>query len=89
MEVQEWRIFDQLEPFSDRRAVLLTGHHMALLANINRDPKKGQPYQPWQMLPGFLEKPKPSPEQLVAQISQIFGRVVTEPDVLVPHERIE
>lgn len=56
-QLVEWFHFYQLEPFGEERADLRNGIACALLANVNRDPKKGKPYAPVDFMP-FAEKPK-------------------------------
>lgn len=46
-EFVDWMAFAESEPLPEARADLRNAQHMALLANVNRDPaKRPQPYQP-------------------------------------------
>jgi hypothetical protein len=52
VELVEWRAFAALEPFGDAQQDVRMGRLMALLANINRDPRRRPtPYQPEEFLP--------------------------------------
>lgn len=42
IEFVEWVAFMEIEPLPEQRADLRNAQAMALLANVNRDPKKGK-----------------------------------------------
>ncbi len=54
-EFQEWMIFDQIEPFGDRRADLLCGILGSLLANLHGRGKDDPAFTPDQFMPIFDE----------------------------------
>lgn len=65
-EFFEWMLYEQIQPFGERRADLRTGQICATIANVNRG-EKTEPYKvsdfmlPWDPQP---ELPKQSPEAL-------------------------
>lgn len=68
-ELTEWMTFYAKEPFGDRRSDIQSAQICALLANINRNPKKrSQPYRIGEYML-FQEKEEPkkqSPEEVIA-----------------------
>ena len=53
-QISEWMAYDSLDPFGEERADLRFGMLMALLANINRDPKaRKEPYTAEEFMPRF------------------------------------
>lgn len=40
-----WYAYEQLEPFGERRADYRAASIVTMLANVNRDPKKGRPFK--------------------------------------------
>lgn len=72
-EYREWLEFYEVEPFGDERADLRSGIVAALIANVNRDPKKHpQPFKPNEFMP-FYQEPPPTPEQLAHKIRAALG----------------
>jgi len=62
-ELSEWMAYDAAEGLPDRRQEILLANLLAMTANINRDPKKGEPasaldFLPW-MRPEDDEEPGP------------------------------
>lgn len=65
-EFNEFRLFDGLEPFGERRLDLLMGILASVLANVNRSEKQA-PYSPEQFMPKWdaePEEPQTAEQQL-------------------------
>ena len=45
-EFAEWMAFYQIDPWGEQRADMRSAQLVSMLANINRDPKKGRVYRP-------------------------------------------
>ena len=48
-----WVTYSEVEPFGEERADLRAGIIASIIANVNRDPKKGKAYQPTDFMPKF------------------------------------
>jgi hypothetical protein len=48
-----WRAYAQIEPFGEERADLRSGIVASVIANVNRDPKKGKAFNPQDFMPKF------------------------------------
>ena len=59
-EFAEWLAFYRLEPFGEERADLRMAVLAALIANVNRNPKKRRVFTPEDFMPKF-EPPSDSP----------------------------
>lgn len=53
-----WQEYGQAEPFGEDRADLRSGIVASVIANVNRDPKKGRPYRPDDFMPKYGEATK-------------------------------
>lgn len=63
-QLAEWYEYYSLEPFGDERADLRNGILCALIANVNRDPKRGKPSKPTDFMPFYKPAPpKPMGEK--------------------------
>lgn len=52
-EFGEWMAFFQLQPYGEWRQDFRTANLMALIANVNRDPKKSKEFTPQDFMPDF------------------------------------
>lgn len=82
----DWMAFASIEPFDEGRADLRSASICAMLANINRNPKKRpQPFVPNDFLLIYDEedlkqkRPKQSLEQMKA-IGRIYAEAFNEPE---------
>lgn len=50
-----WQEYAYLEPFGEGRADLRSGIVASVIANVNRDPKKGRAFKPEDFMPKFGE----------------------------------
>jgi hypothetical protein len=48
-----WRAYAQIEPFGEERSDLRAGIVASVIANVNRDPKKGKAFNPQDFMPKF------------------------------------
>lgn len=76
-ELTEWVAYDGIEPFGQHRADLHAALIACVLANIHRDPKKGEPYkiQDFVLLPPEPKAPQ-TPDSLLAMaelITKAYG----------------
>lgn len=55
-DLMEWVAYSELEPFGEERADWRSGMVASVVANVNRDPKRGRPFQPKDFMPQFDEK---------------------------------
>lgn len=87
-EFAEWMAFYRIQPFGERRADFRFGSLQALMANVNRDPKKSKEFTPDMFTPDFekaLDEQEaqdaiPAHEQVWNKIRSVFGsRVKTPP----------
>lgn len=59
-EFLEWQALYSVEPFGELRGDLRMAQQMALLANVNRDPKqRGHPYEARDFLPDWWREAPP------------------------------
>jgi hypothetical protein len=54
----EWAAFAEIEPFGEERADWRAGMVASVIANVNRDPKKGKPFGPRDFMPDFSSSKK-------------------------------
>lgn len=54
-QLQGWVAYAEAEPFGEERADLRAGIVASVIANVNRDPKKGRAYGPSDFMPKFGE----------------------------------
>lgn len=52
-QLKLWMEYAELEPFGEERADLRAGIVASMIANVNRDPRKGKPFQPSDFMPKF------------------------------------
>lgn len=78
-QLNEWMVYDSIEPFGEYRAELRHGQAMAMMANLNRDSdKRPEPFTARDFM-NFLDPVGESPEreytdeELDAYAAQIFG----------------
>lgn len=72
-QLTEWMAFSKLEPFGEERADLRMGILAALIANVNRDPKKQPaPYEPDDFMPNFDGSSREKPQQTAKEIYSMF-----------------
>ena len=72
-QLSEWMAFGQLEPFGEERADLRMGILAALIANVNRDPKKTpQPFTPQDFMPNFDDSLREKPKQTAKELYAMF-----------------
>lgn len=50
-----WLAYSQIEPFGEERGDLRAGIVASVIANVNRDPKKGKAFQAKDFMPRFGE----------------------------------
>ena len=62
-----WVAYAELEPFGEERADLRSGIVASVIANVNRDPKKGKAYSPSDFIPKFGAEKKVAPTTDVAK----------------------
>mgnify|MGYP000940748974 FL=1 len=78
-ELSEWMAYYNIEPFGEERADLRSGIVASTIANVNRDPKKGQPFKPTDFMPLSEmaeedEEPEAQePEVIAAKFDAIMG----------------
>lgn len=65
----EWMAYAGLEPFGQEW--LQTGTVAATIVNMNRDPKKSDPVEATDFIPGF-RKPDPEPVDVEAKLDAYF-----------------
>jgi hypothetical protein len=65
-EFAEWTAFFQLQPYGEWRADYRMACLMALIANVNRDPKSSRAYEPQEFMPQFDAAENASDQDLVA-----------------------
>lgn len=59
-ELRKWAHYARVEPFGEARADFRNAQQMALLANINRDPKqRSESYTAADFMPDFDREPEP------------------------------
>jgi hypothetical protein len=72
----EWLAYAAIEPFGEFREELRHGQQMAMMVNLQRDPKqKPEPYVPSDFM-NFIDKPKPkqqTPEDVAAGLRAMMG----------------
>ena len=62
-ELSEWQAEYSISPFGEERADLRAGIIASVIANVNRDPKKGKAFKPSDFMPLVEEeKAEQSPE---------------------------
>lgn len=54
-QFREWMYYAEVEPFGEERGDLQAGIVASVIANVNRDPKKGKPFSPGDFMPRFLD----------------------------------
>lgn len=81
-EFAEWLAYERLEPFGPERDDLRAALVAAVIANVNRDPKKRRkPYEVSDFMPKFDRGPEPerkSDGELLARVEMlnaVFGGV--------------
>lgn len=52
-ELTEWQAFERIEPFGGLHDELMAGQIAAVTANVHRDPKKSQAFEPADFGPGL------------------------------------
>jgi hypothetical protein len=64
-----------IDPWGPERADLNHAITAAMIANVNRDPRKGQPISPADLMPKYGQQPEgmPDPEKMKAQLLAAFG----------------
>ena len=64
-----------MEPWGPERADLNAGIIAAMIANVNRDPRKGKPISPADLMPkyGQTEDEMPEPKRMKEQLLSVFG----------------
>jgi hypothetical protein len=73
-ELAEWKAYDMIEPFGEGRLNLSLGNFAALTANINRDPKRGEPFALEDFVPFHQKAPLPPPRQPTRTQRSLFDR---------------
>lgn len=74
-EFVEWQAFYSQEPWGDARQDILTAMQMALLANVNRNPKKRRKaFSLADFLPDWWDE-KASPRRLEAKLRGIAAKM--------------
>lgn len=69
----EWAAFAELEPFGEERADWRAGMVASVIANVNRDPKKGRPFQPRDFMPDFSSQRKAVAERKPLMENKAWG----------------
>ncbi len=74
-EFSEWMAYYSLEPFGEERADLRIAILDSLIANANRDPKKGKALKPADFMPAFdqPEQEMQDQMQIVELLNVTFG----------------
>jgi hypothetical protein len=72
----EWVAYASLEPFG--QDWLQTGTVTAAVVNAAIDPKKHEPFEPTDFIPGY-EKPAPEPEDVAAKVEAYFMALAKAP----------
>lgn len=74
-QLMEWMAYEEVEPFGEQRADLRMAILAALIANINRDPKKkSRAYEPKDFMPRFGER---SPGDVAEKVKSYFGMLAS------------
>lgn len=63
-ELSEWMAYDAVEGLPDRRVEILLASLLAMTANVNRDPKKGEPASALDFLPWMQDAEDEEPERV-------------------------
>lgn len=76
-EIREWELYEQIEPFGERRADVRAAMIASVIANANRDPKrKPSPFTIDDFMP-FKEADngdeEPNDEDVAAKAMFLFG----------------
>ena len=64
----ECMLYEQIEPFGDRRGDLNAGYICATIANVNRG-ERVEPFSPFDFMPKWDEKPKPKKQSGQEQLN--------------------
>lgn len=73
-EFAGWMEFYRLEPWGSDAEWLHTAQVLAMMANVNRDPKRRpSPYTASDFMPHFDAPVMPTPERLHQKVLSIFG----------------
>lgn len=91
-EFSEWMAFFQLQPYGEWRADFRTASVMALIANVNRDPKKTSEFTPQDFMPDFekalderqAQEEMPEHERVWNKVRSAFGGLVERPSPPTP-----
>jgi hypothetical protein len=72
-------VYYTIAPWGPERADLNAGIIAAMIANVNRDPRKGEPIRPQDLMPKYGADPEPempSPDRLKAQLLEGLGSMI-------------
>lgn len=69
--LSEWMAYFEIEPFGEERGDLRMGILAALIANINRDPKRARSFEPKDFMPKFGDDVREVPVE--EKVKAIFG----------------
>lgn len=91
-EFAEWMAFAKVQPFGELRNDFRSASLQALIANVNRDPKKSKPLTPQMFMPDFekaLDEQEeqeeiPEHERVWQKIRGVFGALVKRPAPTLP-----
>lgn len=74
-EIDEWMAYCRRRPFGERAAWQRHGELMALIANVNRDPKKGPPFKPEDFIPQWQTErvSGTDPDLVRGKFMSVFG----------------
>jgi len=74
--LSEWQAVYSESPFGDERSDLQAGIIASTIANVNRDPKKGEPFKPADFMPFVkIEKPVQSPKTQMGILARMSRAV--------------
>lgn len=78
-EFAEWMAYFRLEPFGEARADWRAAMLAALIANVNRDPKRGKPFRIADFMPEFNAESQREPSKTSAEMLAIFKSLTERP----------
>jgi hypothetical protein len=74
-ELYDWMAMYSLDPWGAERNDMANAVTAAMIANVNRDPRKGKPISPGDLMPkwGMAAEEEKTPEQVKQQLLAQFG----------------
>ena len=68
-QLAEWKAFAAIEDLGESRADMRAGMICATIANVHRDPKRSEPFDPFMFMPAMaLDRRPKAAEQSIAEM---------------------